>query len=140
MGDNIRKSGFDILLDNVPAGATGWDMLKYAPALPANYRPQEISSYSPALKKTGGYSYKPLAAKEENPMAKPQESRKYKPNFLFPFEIPPETTEQQEEKWWDMKTEETKKPQDNKKFINGTWYYLNPRDGKYYDAKGNRLP
>ena len=28
MGDNIRKSGFDILRDNVPAGATGWDMLK----------------------------------------------------------------------------------------------------------------
>jgi len=71
------------------------------PSLPANYHPQEISSYSPALKKTGGYSYSLSATSGEtetaNPFAKPKEPRNYKPNFLMPFNIPEASAEQQEE-------------------------------------------
>ncbi len=70
------------LMDRIVARLAG------KPALPADYHPQEISSYSPALKKTGGYSYAPPEAKKEKPFAKPQEPRKYQPKFLSLFPIP----------------------------------------------------
>jgi len=35
--------------------------------------------------------------------------------------------------------EKPKQQQGSRRFVNGTWYYLNPRDGKYYDVKGSPL-
>jgi len=93
------------LMDWIVDGMAGRHYPK--PSLPADYRPNEIFHYSPALKKTGGYSYAPPAAKE-NPMAKPQEPRKYQPNFLLPFVIPTESQEpQQIEPQQDSETKQT---------------------------------
>jgi len=149
LADGWEAAFKQVLGDPLPEYESGFDILKYAPALPANYHPQEISSYSPALKKTGGYSYAPPATSGEtetaNPFAKPKEPRRYHPNFLMPFNIPEASAEQQEEDpipeaQEPGKQDGGKQPQrDTMKFVNGRWYRLNPRDGKYYDAKGNLL-
>jgi hypothetical protein len=126
----------------------GWEeAFRWASHLPQRMHDQE-KLYSPPLKRTGGYSYMPEEAKESD-VQKPeqQKARNYWPNFLLGLEPPPngETLEQEQEteppsQWQEPEPQgQDNKPQGNKTLQNGRWYYLNPRDGKYYDAKGNRL-
>jgi len=132
-----------VLGDPLPEYESGFDILKYAPALPANYHPQEISSYSPALKKTGGYSYAPPATSGESQTAKPREPRRYQPNFLMPFTIPEASAEQQEEQE-PKKQDGRKQPQGNNTITLGSNNIYGLPAGFYfvlgnnlYDGKGN---
>jgi len=118
------------LMDWIVDGMAGRHYPK--PALPENYQPNEIFHYSPPLKTTGGYSYAPPVAKEESPMAKPKEPRKYQPNFLSPFGIPEASEEPQEEERQGQETikrDDKKHPQGRLCFV-GSGVYVVSADNK----------
>ncbi|MCL1955819.1 MAG: hypothetical protein FWF63_00720 [Fibromonadales bacterium] len=65
-------------IEKMAKQAAATAMRGYKPSLSTYFRPNEISSYSPALKKTGGYSYAPQGTVENEPDKISEEERKEK--------------------------------------------------------------